>query len=225
MPSTPTRNPPPPLFSHSFTSIPKTRTLTTYQINRLCDGSSRAQYLLGRSNGSHIFPKCVRLTYDIEMEEMVVKVMGAPGLDSSHQGMDGEELVPIGSTTCRRWGAEREPDSSYKPRGRGDDGWPTLVTLVGFKEAVEGLRWDAGWFVGGSEEEVRVAIIIILHPDERKIVLETWEPGPDDGTRVTRLAPRKASRTQEICISEDEVEGAPLVLGFEKVFGRAAGEG
>lgn len=32
-------------------------------------------------------------------------------------------------------------------------------------------------------------------------------------------------RTQEVCIEKSGIRGAPLVLGFEKVFGRAAVEG
>ncbi|OBT42851.1 hypothetical protein VE00_07556 [Pseudogymnoascus sp. WSF 3629] len=253
MPSTPITNPnPPPLPPHPFTSIRKTRTIITQQIHRLCDGTSRSQYLhfhslppsrfttlsLGRYDGRHSLPKCVRLTYDAGKEEMVVKVMGTPRLESSHRlfewgiffkvrdmRMDWEELVPTGATTSGEGGVEREPDSSYKPRGRGRDGWPTMVTLVGFGETVEGLRWDAGWWVGDYEGEVRIAVIIILHLDERKIVLETWEPSRDETKRVTRAAARRVSRTQEVCISKDGVEGAPLVLGFERVFGGAKGVG
>lgn len=121
---------------------------------------------------------------------------------------------------------EREPDSSYRPRRRGGGGWPTVVVGVVFSESLELLRWDAGWWVGDSEGEVRITIIIILRLDERKIVLETWEPSHrDEGMRVTRSAARRVSRTQEVCISKDGVEGAPLVLRFEKVFGRAKGAG
>ncbi|OBT98131.1 hypothetical protein VE01_03808 [Pseudogymnoascus verrucosus] len=255
MPATPTTNlnpPPPSLPTHPFTSIRKTRSIIAQQLDQLCFGTSRTQYLLfsslppsrfttlslGRYDGRHTLPKCVRLTYDAGKEEMVAKLMGEARLESSDRllewwifsrargmGMDWEELLPEGATTCRKEGVEREPDSSYRPRGRGRDGWPTVVTLVGFKEVVEGLRWDAGWWVGGSEGEVRVAIIIILGLDEREIVLETWEPSRDETKRVTRSAAKQVTRTQEVCISKDEVEGAPLVLGFEKVFGRAAGEG
>ncbi|OBT71946.1 hypothetical protein VF21_09015 [Pseudogymnoascus sp. 05NY08] len=251
--ATPITNPPrPPLPSHPFTSIRTTRKIINQHLDQLCFGTSHTQYLhfpslpptpfttlsLGRYDGRHTLPKCVRLTYDSSKEEMVVKLMGTPKLECSHRflewrifstirgmGMDWEELVPNSATTCRSGGVEREPDSSYTPRERGKDGWPTVVVGAGFSESVEFLRWDAGWWVGGSEGEVRVAVIIILHLDERKIVLETWEPSRDETKRVTRSAARRVSRTQEVCISKDAVEGAPLVLGFEKVFGRTKGVG
>ncbi|OBT51874.1 hypothetical protein VE04_06822 [Pseudogymnoascus sp. 24MN13] len=216
MPATPTTKP--YLPPHPFTSIRKTRSIIAQQLDQLCFGTSRTQYLLfsslppsrfttlslGRHDGRHTLPKCVRLTYDAGKEEMVAKLMGEARLESSHRLLEW-------------WIFSRA-------RGMGMD-WEELLPEVGFKEGVEGLRWDAGWWVGGSEGEVRVAIIVILHLDEREIVLETWEPARDETRTVSRSAAKQVSRTQEVCISKNGVEGAPLVLRFEKVFGRAAGEG
>ncbi|OBT67880.1 hypothetical protein VE03_02593 [Pseudogymnoascus sp. 23342-1-I1] len=86
------------------------------------------------------------------------------------------------------------------------------------------LRGDAGWWVGSSEGEVRVAVVIILCLDERRIVVETWEmPRVEEGRRVTRACSRRPPvKTQEVSIVEGDVRGAPLVLGFEKVFDRPA---
>lgn len=102
---------------------------------------------------------------------------------------------------------------------------------VGFEESLELLREDARWWGVNSEGEVRIAIIIVLCLDDRRIVVETWEtPRQDEARRVTRSSARQArtpTRTQEVSVAKDGAKGAPLVLGFEKVFGRDAvpGEG
>ena len=104
-----------------------------------------------------------------------------------------------------------------------------MVVGVGFVESLEMLREDARWWGVNSGGEVGIAVIIILCLDDRRIVVETWEtPRLDEARRVTRSRARQARtpmRTQEVCIEKSGIRGAPLVLGFEKVFGRAAVEG
>lgn len=147
-------------------------------------------------------------------------------------GMEvGGDLMPTGAATRKGGSESKEPDSSYVPFYRGKDGWPSVVVGVGFEESLELIREDARWWLLNSWGGVGIAVIIILHLDDRKIVVEAWEtPILDEARRLTRSRARQLqtpTRTQEVCIEKSDVRGAPLVLGFEKVFGRAAvpGEG
>lgn len=104
-------------------------------------------------------------------------------------GMPSSELIPVRTATCRSNSnsSSKEPDSSYKPRPRGVNGWPSVVVGVGFVESLEMLREDARWWGVNSGGEVGIAVIIILCLDDRRIVVETWEtPRPDEARRVTR---------------------------------------
>ena len=99
-----------------------------------------------------------------------------------------------------------------------------MVIESGWSESLAQLRCDASWWLVNSLGKVHIALIISLHQDDRTIVIETWEMSqPDEARRVTRSnAQQVPTRTQEISITKDAVQGAPLVLEFVKVFERAA---
>ena len=98
--------------------------------------------------------------------------------------------------------------------------WPTLVFEAGISESLRRLRMDAAWWLMNSKGDVNIVIVISLHRAQATIQIEKWELGP---VRIrTRSEQPVPTKTQEIIISTDHFDGAPLVLEFQKIFLRPA---
>ncbi|KFY83023.1 hypothetical protein V500_10215, partial [Pseudogymnoascus sp. VKM F-4518 (FW-2643)] len=105
----PSQNNPRPLTSHPFTTIPAARAVISQQLNRLHAGTSRSQYLLfkpvpaplftalddGRYDGRRTLPKCTRLGYYADKEELVVKLMGTSELELAHRHLEAGILAKV----------------------------------------------------------------------------------------------------------------------------------
>ncbi|KFY85252.1 hypothetical protein V500_08576 [Pseudogymnoascus sp. VKM F-4518 (FW-2643)] len=243
---------PPYIEARKFTTIADAKKGIDWQIERLMNGTSRSQYIMfrpvsesdfaildkSRYDSRRMIPKSARLSYDTDTSSLIVKLMPSTCHEQAHRLLEGRMVVKIesfgeaasstfmvpGAKGCEGKSSSKEPDSSYKPRSRGQEGWPTMIIESGWSESLAQLRCDASWWLVNSLGKVHIALIISLHQDDRTIVIETWEMSqPDEARRVTRSnAQQVPTRTQEISITKDAVQGAPLVLEFVKVFERAA---
>ncbi|PYI01623.1 hypothetical protein BO78DRAFT_273661, partial [Aspergillus sclerotiicarbonarius CBS 121057] len=110
-----------------------------------------------------------------------------------------------------------------------DDAWPHLVIEAGLAESLPRLRVDAKWWIENSKGEVQIVLIIQIKKQARRVLIEKYIPTkPSSGPMTrSRTAGRRiiTQRVSEISIDHSTnppvVQGAPLVLEFQRVIGRA----
>lgn len=105
------------------------------------------------------------------------------------------------------------------------DDWPNFVIEAGMSQGTLRLRAAARWWIEHSQGQVGIVLLIHVIPSSKTIKLEKWIPSPSPSTRVSpRLnAVAFPMQTAEISIMQSRtppVNGAPLVLEFERVVGR-----
>lgn len=95
---------------------------------------------------------------------------------------------------------------------------PTLVIETGISESLQRLRWDADWWLTNTNGGVKVVLVVSINLGQtRTVQLEKWElVGHATGTRQS-IAPQAV---QTIHITQNNANGAPLVLGFEDLMSR-----
>ncbi|RHZ49643.1 uncharacterized protein CDV56_103353 [Aspergillus thermomutatus] len=108
----------------------------------------------------------------------------------------------------------KQPDqclfpNSGTPRDRA--AWPTLVVEAGVVGSLPRLREDARWWLRNSQGEVRIAIVLGMHRQRRKLIIKKWQQP---------AASPQAYAAQTTEISSDTASGTPLVLPFEELFNR-----
>ncbi|KFY00574.1 hypothetical protein V490_01279 [Pseudogymnoascus sp. VKM F-3557] len=185
--------------AHKFTTISRARKLVGQQTFRLLNDISRKQYLLfhpvsvsqfttldeGRFDGREIIPKKTRLTYDTPTSTLIVKIMASPKHDTAAAllafkissklesfGVPATAFLPVGAAGRQGKYTAKQPDASFKPSFRGENGWPSLVIESGLAESLVQLRRDAAWWLTNSDGQVRIALLASMQKDDRSIVVE-----------------------------------------------------
>ncbi|RAH67799.1 uncharacterized protein BO66DRAFT_456539 [Aspergillus aculeatinus CBS 121060] len=190
----------------------------------------------------------VRLNYLRDIETLIVKIP-ARETEAAHisfgnivvrasdrMGLDFEESCPLGATTF--WGptgSAKEADSSFTNfRSRSSRQWPTwaIEAAIRSSDSMLRLRAAAAWWAAHSAGEVKFVILIEVNRETKEVIVEQHVPMRWDYPN-TRLHSRSVAgpvwmasklstvtiRTQGI--DSPTVQGRPLVLEFESVFGRA----
>ncbi|KAB8277358.1 hypothetical protein BDV30DRAFT_205038 [Aspergillus minisclerotigenes] len=179
--------------------------------------------------------KC-RVTYDTKTQFMIAQIpcnphiiavglFGQKIMMQSFRMGDHSELMGIGSVTLIDGNLQKEPAACYRPRTlppeRTRKWWPTLVVESGWYESLAHLQMDANIWIGRSEANVKVVILISMTKDRDALVLEKWVPGNPPQTRS--CARFFAYREQSVRIFRYgngvvRTTGDPLIIRFEEVF-------
>lgn len=179
--------------------------------------------------------KIVHVTHEIAARALYMQLAVA------FERMGLRHLQDFFSTGLATYKGE-EPDTKQK---QGDDGFlpcartgrqlPTLVIESGNSESLAQLRRDKDWWFdcSGPDEpkgDVKICLLVKVHHTlTNKISTEKWyrgEQSPSQHVTVTRRPDRLLSE----CLNLDSVgnwvvEGAPMVIPFQKVFLRQPREG
>lgn len=185
----------------------------------------------------------VRFTYFPDIETLIVKIP-SKAHEKAHviMGMilwreiermdiDFDEFEGLGAT--RYTGPTRsskEGDGSWVNSLIRPDGYPFLVIEAGVSESLNQLCRDAAWWVANSRGQVQLVILIHVNVPERKIAIEKYMPflATTPATRRTAARstwkPKKVGATVQIdqAAVPPTIQGAPLVLPFQSVIGRAS---
>ncbi|KAK6812665.1 hypothetical protein RU639_011704 [Aspergillus parasiticus] len=178
--------------------------------------------------------KC-RVTYDAETQLMIAQIpcnphavavgdFGQEIMMQSFRKGDHNELMGIGSATFIDGNIQKEPAACFcpftLPPGRTRK-WPTLVVESGWYENLAHLQMDANIWIGRSEADVKVVILISMTKDRNALVLEKWIPGnpPQTRSRARFFACREQSvRVFHYGNGVVRTAGDPLIIRFEEVF-------
>lgn len=136
-----------------------------------------------------------------------------------------KKLQPIGASTTKTNGRDKEPDQSYRPislpKGRSRQ-WPSVTVEVGFSESRTKLANDARWWLTESAGYVKSIITIFIRKVRKEITFEVWSlvPGPNG------MFPRVTYRTV-LCQEKDgdNIEMSnevAMTIPFESLFLRLA---
>src|SRR3954463_15604001 len=138
------------------------------------------------------------------------------------------ELSSLGATTFKTPRVSKEGDSAFKPLSirPNEADWPTIVLESGWSESLTRLRRDAHIWLENSGGDVKMVLLFSIGRTARTMVIEKWENRPVPANRpVTRsitsaAAPQTPSQIQAITIDSNSntVNGAPLILEFQKIF-------
>jgi hypothetical protein len=131
------------------------------------------EYIESRRNA--LGAKRVRFTYFADIETLIVKVPSEAHEKAhaiigheiflrlrGHMAVDGDEVVPVQSTTFHgSGGSSKEADSAYKNLNVRSQvaSWPVWVVEGGMSESKERLRGDASWWINHSNGEVQLVIL------------------------------------------------------------------
>jgi hypothetical protein len=177
-----------------------------------------------------------RMSYYESEEVLVIKLMPAAAHETPHalfctmftikqvsMGLTAFDLSPRSTTKCTGPASSKEPDASFRPTGSRavQKDWPTFVIECGLSESLARLRVDVQWWLTQSEGLVNIALLMSVKTTPPSIYVEKWEnhatPRP-----VTRSHPQGSPAVpvcvQSVTISQGSIIGAPLILGFEKIF-------
>jgi hypothetical protein len=206
------------------------------------------EYIESRRNS--LGAKRVRFTYFADIETLIVKVPSEAHEKAhaiigheiflrlrGHMAVDGDEVVPVQSTTFHgSGGSSKEADSAYKNLNVRSHvaSWPVWVVEGGMSESIERLRGDASWWINHSNGDVQLVLLVWICPSRRTIKVETWVPErkPPSAAPGPRSGARGATPTLWARKGDDEVEmefsantptyhGPPsLVFQFSQLVGR-----
>ncbi|KAG0643077.1 hypothetical protein HOY80DRAFT_529612 [Tuber brumale] len=78
-------------------------------------------------------------------------------------GLD-DKLLDMRGTRYQGLECCKEADSAFKPISfrPGGVGWPTLVVECGVSESLDGLRWDAKWWLKNSGWSVYIVLLFSI---------------------------------------------------------------
>src|SRR2546423_13444062 len=190
-----------------------------------------------RENGK--IDRGVRLTHYVDWDVLILKVPTAEH-EIAHgifrDRLFGEamlmglrrELISIGATTFKTLRMSKEGDSAFKPlsmRPHKAD-WPTIVIESGWSESLTKLRQDAHRWLENSRGDVKIVLLFSIGRTARTMIIEKWEhrPVPANTPATRSNTTQTPTKIQAITIDSNPttVNGAPLTLGFQKIFLRQA---
>ena len=233
-----------------FAGIANMRKAVKSQSDKLQAGDSNQQYLIFRpvtendlakiDQARDSIGKHTRMAHDTDTKILIVKLMPSASHEGAHgnftslliakligMGMSALDLYTLGATRFAGRRSFKEGDSAFKPLTRqNENDWPTIVIESGLSESLRRLRADARWWLENSGGDVRIVVIISINKAQKTLLIERWRAPLAQTKPVTgafnnpnTLIPTKM---QEITISSNAVNGAPLVLGFQDIFLRQA---
>ncbi|GFF36301.1 hypothetical protein IFM58399_04505 [Aspergillus lentulus] len=125
----------------------------------------------------------------------------------------------------------KKPDQSYKPVEFPADysgHWPSMVIETAFSESQSKLANDARWWLNASGGELKTVITIAVQKKREAITIDKWEaisrPTRGDPGKMVPEVVQKVTMTREGGDAPVHITGAPLIIGFEKLFLRPAEE-
>ncbi|PGH13881.1 hypothetical protein AJ80_06150 [Polytolypa hystricis UAMH7299] len=138
-------------------------------------------------------------------------------------GLGEDEFLDLGSTKfVAQNSSTKESDGAWlnlqsRPN-RGD--WPSFVIEAGYSEGLERLHSDARCWIENSAGQVRIVLLLSIRPSARSIVIEKWELG--SGPSTSNMSPVQTANLTVTSTEPQNITGSvPLVLEFNKIFGRA----
>lgn len=218
-----------------FSSISAVRDAIELQADRLENRTSHMQYIgflkvtrdtmnaIENEQEKRNIPRYARLHYDEIKEILIIKLMSLGVLEVSHtylsdmmketiwaMGIRSGTLLPVGATRYKAAHSSKEGDSSFQPRSRDPKtDWPSLVFEAGLSESLPRLQLDARWWLESANSQVKIVVLIAVNEAIPRITVQKWE--------MVQGA-RRAQQIQGLFITPNSVQGAPLILHFEKVF-------
>lgn len=127
-----------------------------------------------------------------------------------------EELHNNGAATAIGDGGGKQPDSQYLPSPLGRrKKWPTVVLEVAVSDTPTKLMSDIKWWLRQGDGAVEVVITIRADHEEPKVTLEKWGRNSDGQPQ------RHSSVTVYRHFDQPKVDNGPLVIEFDKLFGRS----
>lgn len=186
------------------------------------------------------FGRGVKFSYFLDIESLIVK-LPTKAHELAHNsfgtmlavskvgpmGIHYSEFMGLGATKYVGQNvSSKDGDSSWINMSiRPKDAWPNFVIEAGMSQGILRLRAAVRWWIEHSQGHVGIVLLIHIIPISKTIQLEKWIPSPSPSTRVSpRLnAVAFPMQTAEISIIQSRtppVNGAPLVLEIERVFGR-----
>lgn len=137
-----------------------------------------------------------------------------------------EALKPTGLVNAiRMWGSatihsnngSKEADLAWRPNRlppQRSDNWPSVVLEVSFSEKSSKINSDIRFWLGQSEGDVKLVVILDIDRDTPDIKFETWDYDGRQPRRVQSVRVRKVRK-------EVSVDGDPLIISFDRLFLRA----
>ncbi|KAJ5818347.1 hypothetical protein N7474_003938 [Penicillium riverlandense] len=159
-----------------------------------------------------------------EHDQSTEKLKDTMMIDLLAMGVNFHAMTWSVSTTYQGGYCGKQPDQQLIPTSqipprplRVSPVSPTLVIETGVSESLAKLRWDAGWWLTNTNGGVKIALVVSINRNLRKVQLEKWEMvGQTTRTRQS-IAPQAV---QTIYITQNNAHGAPLVLGFADLMSR-----
>ncbi|KAL2830229.1 hypothetical protein BDW59DRAFT_158561 [Aspergillus cavernicola] len=185
---------------------------------------------------SIIRSKGARILYDEATSRLIIKLVG-PAHEVAHRtlfdvivtetalmGLRGE-LSSVGAARVTHNNISKEPDSSFQPvhllQGRPIT-WPSVIIESGYADSTTILQEMEDLWIGNSDRQVKVAIIMSMEKSRDRIVVEKWVPSSIP-QRVSDPALRRRGQSavhkQEVVIvqtpdGQGAVSGSPPVIKF-----------
>ncbi|RAK94879.1 uncharacterized protein BO80DRAFT_292504 [Aspergillus ibericus CBS 121593] len=185
----------------------------------------------------------VRLSYFGDISVLIIKLV-TPEHETAHNqlaqvlapiilrdmGVDEDEWLAQGAKRYTGQNAsEKEADRSWRNvnlrPARGS--WPHFVIEAGVSESMPRLRQDAAWWISHSGGHVLLVLLIKVSTTTKTIIFEKYFPKPraQPGTRARTTwgpiwEPELISTTEVRHGAKPTVQGAPIVLEFDRVIGR-----
>ncbi|PLB52031.1 hypothetical protein P170DRAFT_471942 [Aspergillus steynii IBT 23096] len=187
----------------------------------------------------------VRLTYFEDIEVLIIKVPSRPQ-EKAHANLGSflrielhdmrvgvKEFSGLGSATYIGPTASRkEADASWINDNLRPGGWPYLVIEAGASESMHRLRADASWWFANSGGQVQIVLLLRVTVTTKRLEIEKRVPrlvtvtGP--ATRQRSRDPPGTYHSEKVTTihinkgaNPPTIQGAPLVLEFDKVIGCA----
>jgi large subunit ribosomal protein L40e len=214
---------------HTFTSYSDLRSFLTEYSHALELGIGLYQsvHKITRTNLNYIdrhrkkeFPP-MRILYDERREIMIVRMVGeyqevvAKKFERILRNHTGSSFLP---TVKARYPAisgycEKEADRNYLPRDTrilGTD-LPSFVVEVGLSASLNGLRWDADFWLNQTDGRTRLVLLIEIDLYDQVMRMERWERLPS-GQPSGRAYIAHCVQQLVLNAANGQVLGAPLVL-------------
>ncbi|KAJ9311416.1 hypothetical protein DTO271D3_8301 [Paecilomyces variotii] len=124
--------------------------------------------------------------------------------------------------------SEKEGDTSWmnqRLRPNKTD-WPNLVIEAGISEPLTRLQNDAKWWIQNSAGDMLIILVVWIRPTIKKVKIEKWIPTSAQSLRrsaclnLPQVLPTKVADIEIDQSSTSVCHGAPLLLEFDRVFGR-----
>lgn len=158
-----------------------------------------------------------------ELNNTLLIKLAAMGVRTQLRSLVGADVVTPTRT--------KKPDQSYRPvnlPAGHSNRFPSVVIESAWSERQSKLADDARWWLNASQGELKTAITISVQKKKRAITIEKWEaisrPTRGEPGKMVPEVVQKVTMTREGDGKPVHVTGAPLVIGFDKLFLRPAEE-